>query len=162
MDEPIKQEFRFAIEADIPVLIPFINEAYNVEKFFKIGERTHAGELTGLFQSGRFLLLEQGAVLLGCVYVEVRGEVGYFGLLSVAPSRQRQGIGGRLIAAAEEFAREMRCRTMELTVVDLRTELPPLYAKFGYRITGSAPFPSEEMPIRMPCSFVVMQKRLAG
>ncbi len=156
------QEFRFAVDADLPALIPFINEAYQVEKFFKIGERTHAGELAELFRSGRFLLLEEGSTLLGCVYVEVRGDTGYFGLLSVAPARQKQGIGGRLIAAAEEFAREMRCRTMELTTVDLRKELPPLYAKFGYRVTGSAPFPSDEMPVSIPCAFVVMQKDLGG
>ncbi len=154
------EALRFATEADIPALIPFINEAYQVEKFFKIGERTDAAEMAELFRSGRFLILEAGPQLLGCVYVELRDEVGYFGLLSVVPSRQKQGIGGRLIAAAEEFAREMRCRTMELSVVDLRAELPPLYAKFGYRVVGTAPFPAEAMPVSMPCSFVVMRKRL--
>ncbi len=157
-----KQEFRFATEADLPALIPFINEAYQVEKFFKVGERTHAGELAELYQSGRFLLLEEGPMLLGSVYVEIRGEVGYLGMLAIAPNRQRAGLGGRMIAAAEEFCREMRCRVMELTTVDLRTELPPLYAKFGYRVTGTAPFPADAMPVKIPCSFVVMQKQLAG
>ena len=154
------QEFRFAVEADLPRLVPFVNAAYQVEKFFKIGERTHEGELAALFKTGRFLLLEEGPALLGCVYVEVSGEKGYFGMLSVAPDRQKQRIGTRLIAAAEEFCREMRCRVMELTVVNLRTELPPLYARFGYRITGERPFPAEEMPVKVPCSFLVMQKPL--
>ncbi len=154
------QDFRFASEADIPTLVPFVNAAYQVEKFFKIGERTHRGEIEVLLGSGRFLMLEQGAALLGCVYVELRGERGYLGMLSVAPERQRQGIGTRLIAAAEEFCREMGCRSMELTVVDLRTELPPLYERFGYRVTGTAPFPADEMPVKVPCSFITMSKPL--
>ncbi len=153
-------EFRLATEADIPALVPFVNAAYQVEKFFKIGERTDVCELEELFRSGRFLLLEEGTALLGCVYVEVSGEKGYFGMLAVAPERQKQRIGSRLIAAAEEFCREMGCRYMELTTVDLRTELPPLYARFGYRVTGTRPFPSEAMPVSRPCSFVVMQKPL--
>ena len=99
-------------------------------------------------------------MLLGCVYVELRGERGYLGMLAVSPARQGGGIGTRLIAAAEEFCREMGCRTMELTVVDLRTELPPLYGRFGYRVVGTAPFPTDTMPVKMPCSFLVMQKPL--
>ena len=156
------QEFRFATEADIPVLVPFVNAAYQVEKFFKIGERTHEGELAGLFRTGRFLLLEEGPELLGCVYVEASGERGYFGMLAVSPARQKQRIGTRLIAGAEEFCRELGCRFMELTTVDLRAELPPLYARFGYRVVGTRPFPSEEMPVSIPCSFVVMRKPLMG
>jgi hypothetical protein len=49
---------------------------------------------------------------------------------------------------------------MDITVVDVRTELPPLYKKYGYRVTGTAPFPAEQMPVRMPCSFVIMSKPL--
>ncbi len=153
-------EFRFADAGDVPALIALVNAAYQVEKFFKIGERTHTAEIERHLASGRFLLLEDGSDLLGAVYVEQRGERGYFGMLSVAPGRQRQGVGTRLIAAAEEFCREQGCRYMDLSVVDLRTELPPLYSKFGYRVTGTAPFPAEEMPVSMPCSFVLMSKPL--
>jgi hypothetical protein len=64
------------------------------------------------------------------------------------------------MAAAEEFCREQGCRFMDISIVDLRTELPPLYEKFGYRISGSAPFPAEQMPVSRPCSFVLMSKEL--
>ncbi len=154
------KDLRFATEADIPALIALVNAAYQVEKFFKVGERTGEAEIRALLASGRFLLLEEGRELLGSVYVELRGERGYMGMLAVAPERQRQGIGTRLMAAAEEFCREMGCNAIELTVVDKRTELPPLYERFGYRVTGTAPFPADLMPVKMPCSFVVMRKPL--
>jgi len=153
-------EFRFATETDVPALTALVNAAFQVEKFFKVGERTDRAEIAEYLKKGRFLLLEDEGRLLGSVYVELRGERGYIGMLSVAPERQRQGIGTRLMAAGEEFCREMGCRTIDITVVDLRTELPPLYEKYGYRITGTAPFPAEQMPVKMPCSFVVMSKSL--
>jgi GNAT superfamily N-acetyltransferase len=152
--------FRFAGDQDIPALVSLINAAYQVEKFFKINERTHSAEVQAHLQSGRFLLLEDEQGIAGSVYVELRGDRGYFGMLSVDPGRQRSGIGRRLIAAAEEFCREQGCRFMELSVVNLRTELPPIYAKFGYRVFGSAPFPADEMPVSQPCSFTLMEKEL--
>ena len=153
-------DLRFAGEPDIPALVALVNAAYQVEKFFKVGERTDEAELRDLLGKGRFLLLEEDTKLIGCVYVEQRGDRGYFGMLAVSPDRQKQGIGTRLIAAAEEFFREQGCREVELTVVDKRTELPPLYERFGYRVTGTAPFPADLMPVKMPCSFVVMSKAL--
>jgi len=57
--------------------------------------------------------------------------------LSINPERQRSGIGTRLTAAAEEFARESGCRFMDLRVVNLREELPVIYGKFGYKVTGA-------------------------
>ena len=157
---------RFATEADIPALVTLINTAFQVEKFFKIGERTDEADLAAHLESGRFLLLEDEAGIAGSVYIEIRpagtgGQArGYFGMLSVDPARQRGGIGRRLIAAAEEFCREQGCHFMEITIVNLRTELPPLYEKFGYRITGEAPFPSDQMPVSQPCSFLLMEKEL--
>ncbi len=156
---------RFATEADTQALVSLINAAFQVERFFKVGERTDTIDVTAHLKTGRFLLLEDEAGIAGAVYLEVRpaedGELhGYFGMLSVDPLRQRSGIGRRLIAASEEFCREQGCRVMDLSIVDLRTELPPLYEKFGYRISGSAPFPADEMPVKQPCCFVNMSKPL--
>ena len=156
-------ELRFATEADTDALVRLINAAFQVEKFFKLGERTHREEVQEHLKTGHFLMAEDEQGLAGSVYLEVKpGEPkrGYFGMLSVDPSRQKSGVGRRLIAAAEEFCREQGCRFMDISIVDLRTELPPLYEKFGYRVCGSAPFPMNEMPVSQPCSFVLMEKEL--
>ena len=80
------------------------------------------------------------AGLAGCVYVELRGERGYFGLLAVEPSRQRRGLGGRLAQEAEEYARAAGCLVMDIMTVNVRTELPPIYRKMGYVETGMRRF----------------------
>jgi len=55
--------------------------------------------------SGTFLVAEDSDALAGCVYIETRGDRSYLGLLSVQPARQGTGLGRRLVAAAEDFAR---------------------------------------------------------
>ena len=153
-------DFRFATAQDIPSIVELVNAAYQVEKFFKIGERTDAAEVAAHLETGRFLLLEDDKGLAGSIYVELRGERGYVGMLAVSPDRQRQGIGTRMMAAGEEFCREMGCRFLDLTVVNLRTELPAIYSRFGYQVTGTAEFPADAMPVSQPCSFITMSKSL--
>jgi predicted N-acetyltransferase YhbS len=153
---------RLASEADFDAVMQLINAAFVVERFFKAEDRVNAPMLQEYFRKGIFLVSEgedEGG-LSGCVFVERKGQRAYLGLLSVDPSRQKSGIGRRLTAAAEEFARESGAHFMDITVVNLRTELPPLYEKLGYRVTGTAPFPDAQMPITQPCHFICMSKEL--
>ena len=92
--------------------------------------------------------------------MEVRGERGYFGLLAVDPALQRSGVGSRLIAIAEDECRSAGCRFMDLTIVNLRTELPAFYQRLGYVESGTLPFPSEQ-EANQPCHLVRMSKPLA-
>jgi GNAT superfamily N-acetyltransferase len=80
-------------------------------------------------------------------------------MLSVEPSRQGEGLGRRLIAEVEERCRRRGCRVMEILVVDLREELPPLYRRLGYVEAGTEPFPDTERPKRA-CKFIRMEKPL--
>jgi predicted N-acetyltransferase YhbS len=153
-------DIRLATDGDFEAVMRLINAAFEVERFFKGGDRVEGPMLREYFEKGVFLLLEEERELAGCIFVELSGERAYFGLLSVDPARQKSGIGRRLVAAAEEFARESGAHFMDITVVNLRTELPPLYEKLGYRITGTEPFPAEQMPITQPCHFICMSKEL--
>jgi GNAT superfamily N-acetyltransferase len=150
---------RHASEADAALLAALITAAYRVEDFFVTGDRIDTDEVIERMRHGRFLVLEDGAALAGCVYVRVNGDTGYFGLLSTDPSRQRQGIGGRLIAAAEDACRVAGCGEMEIEVVNLRAELPPFYRRFGYSERGVRPFPDADRATRR-CHFIVMRKPL--
>lgn len=152
---------REASPDDADNLAALINAAYRAEDFFKIGDRIDAAGVRHEAERGRFLVLEDDFGVTGCVYVEVKGELGYFGLLSVDPSRQGQGIGTTLMRAAEEFCRGAGCRTMEILVVNLRTELLPYYRRHGYTETGVRPFPDDERTKR-PCHFVVLRKPLVS
>jgi N-acetylglutamate synthase-like GNAT family acetyltransferase len=137
-----------------------VNAAFRPERFFIDADRTNPDKVRDLLQKGEFLLAEKSGMLAGCVYVELRGERGYFGLLAVDPALQRSGLGSRLVAAAEEYCRAAGCKSMDLTIVNLRTELPGFYHRFGYVESGTLPFPSDQHP-NQPCHLVRMSKPLA-
>jgi ribosomal protein S18 acetylase RimI-like enzyme len=149
---------RTATPNDAARLAAVINQAYRVEDFFKCGDRTDAADVRARMTRGEFLLLEDDAgTLAGAVYVQLKGNRGYFGMLSIDPARQKQGLGARLMAAAEARCRNAGCHEMELEVVNLRTELPPFYRRFGYTEEGTRPFSD---PAKVPCHFIVMTKPL--
>jgi GNAT superfamily N-acetyltransferase len=138
-----------------------VNLAFRPERFFVNGDRTNPEKVRALLQKGKFLLAEEDGALTGCVYVELREDRGYFGLLAVQPKKQRAGLGSALIAAAEEYCRVAGCRFMDLTIVNLRIELPAFYHRHGYVESGTLPFPAEQAP-NQPCHLVKMSKPLAS
>jgi N-acetylglutamate synthase-like GNAT family acetyltransferase len=95
--------FRRATISDIPVLTRLINVAYEVEKFFKIGDRTDETEIAAMLDQSAFLVHEQGGKIVGCVHVIVNGERGYFGLLAVLPEKRDQRLGARLVSPLSTF-----------------------------------------------------------
>jgi len=151
---------RIAQLEDAENIARLVNAAFRAERFFIDADRTNSEKVGALLQKGKFLLAEEAGALAGCVYVEVRGERGYFGLLAVDPALQRSGLGSRLVAAAEEYCREAGCQFMDLTIVNLRTELPGFYHHLGYVESGTLPFPSEQ-EANQPCHLVRMSKPLA-
>lgn len=150
---------RFAEPADAPAIAAIVNAAFRPERFFIDADRTNPEKVGDLLAKGKFILLLDAGVVVGCVYVELRGERGYFGLLAVAPKRQGSGIGGRLIAAAEDYCRGAGCRYMDLTIVNVRQELPGYYQRFGYDENGTLPFPPDQFA-KIPIHLVRMSKPL--
>jgi predicted N-acetyltransferase YhbS len=150
---------RAATPEEAPALAALINAAFQVESFFVEGDRTSTDEVRALMDKGSFLVAEREGSLAGCVYVEGRGARGYFGLLAVDPARTGAGLGRALVAAAEEHIRRGGGEAVDISVVDLREELPPFYRRLGYVETGTAPFPSVARATR-PCHFILMSKRL--
>ena len=154
--------FRTATAQDAAAIVALVNTAFRVERFFIEGERTNPEHVHTLLQTGVFLLAEAAGQLIGCVYVEIRGERGergYFGLLAVDPAHQRTGLGSHLVAAAEGHCRAAGCSVMELQTVNVRTELPGIYRRLGYEVCGTAPFVAAHQP-KIPCHFVKMEKLL--
>lgn len=132
---------RPASAADSGRLISHINAAYALAEPFMTGPRTDPERLAASMQQGSILLAEDGSgQLIASVYVEVRGDRGYVGMLAVSPSRQRSGLGHRMMQAAEEHLRRHRCSAVDITVLSLRTELPPVYRAYGFVETGTEPF----------------------
>jgi len=153
---------RAAVPSDAEGVARVINAAFVVERIAFDGDRTDVDGVHSLMNAGKFLLAEVDTLgLVGCVYVELRGERSYLGLLSVAPALQGKGLGRQLVAAAEEYSRNAGCRAMDLRMVSPRAEsLLPFYERLGYAKTGTAPFPAD-VPTKVPCHYVLMTKPLA-
>jgi len=152
-------QIRFAEPADAGSIARLVNAAFRPERFFIDADRTNPEKVVALLEKGKFFLLFEQNALAGCVYTELREERGYFGLLAVDPERQRCGLGGRLIAAAEEYCRSAGCRFMDLSFVNVRHELPDYYRRLGYTENGTLPFPPEAVT-KIPVHLVRMSKAL--
>lgn len=77
--------------------------------------------------------------------LEGRDRVAWLGLLAVDVGAKNTGLGSRLLAHAEEYARrEWAAARMEFDVVNTRADLIAWYERRGYKLTGdSTPFPYE-------------------
>lgn len=158
MDQPVR--IRIAEPSDARQIMAVINSAFRVaEEFFCGEDRITLEEVERLFTTGTFLIAEIDRLLGGCVYVELRGDRSYLGLLSVDPSQQQGGLGSLLMNAGEKHCRERGAGFMDIYLVNLRTELHPFYQKRGYVETGTLPFPPE-VPTKLPCHFITMAKAL--
>lgn len=166
-------DIRPATPADLPALHPVIERAYRgesaragwtFESDLLSGPRTDLASLAAILASpaDRLLVaLDAAGAPVGCVQISDRGDgLAYLGLLCIDPQRQAAGLGRALIAAAEDHAaRLFAARTMEMTVIDSRTELIAWYRRRGYALTAETrPFP---IPLDPPLAMVVLAKALA-
>jgi ribosomal protein S18 acetylase RimI-like enzyme len=132
-----KDAIRQAASSDIPQVVDLINRAFAVERFFKSGDRIDSNQVRQMMEQGTFLLLTDEDDLLACVFLKLTGDRGYIGTLSVDPARQRSGLGTRIMREAEEYCRSAGCKAVDIRMVNLRTELPAIYRKFGFVETGT-------------------------
>ena len=161
---------RPASPTDLATLHPLIQRAYRGdaaragwthEADLLDGERIGINELAAMVADPRERLLVgfDGTRMIGCVRVaDLGNELAYLGLLCVDPVLQAGGYGKRLIAAAEDTAREEFAATrIEMTVIDRRAELIAYYNRRGYRHVGARDFPVQVDP---PLTMVVLEKAL--
>jgi len=152
-------QIRPALPADAESLVRLINAAFRVEQPFIEGDRIDAESVRSYMAKGKFLVAEDSAGLAACVYVELRGDRGYLGLLGVDPPRQGTGLGRKMMDAAESYFREAGCIAVDLRVISARTPLPAFYRHLGYRETGTAPF-VPDVPVKVPCHYILMSKTI--
>jgi ribosomal protein S18 acetylase RimI-like enzyme len=151
---------RVANADDLPALVSVINKAFAIETFLD-GTRTDLEHLSATMRKGELLVAERDGKVLACVYVEVRGERAYFGMLAVDPAQQGQGLGRLLTTAAEQYGREHGCKHMDISVLSLRPELPPFYRSQGYVETGTEDFhPIRPLKAGAKCHLILLSKVL--
>ena len=154
---------RVATDGDVPAIARVINVAFVVERPIFDHDRIDDAGVRDYMTRGKFLLHEDAAgVLIACVYLETNSDCRcYLGLLSVLPGHQGKGLAPKILAIAEDFARNANCHTIWLRTLSARVPpLRPFYERFGYKLLEITPLPGTFHP-QIPCEFVVMEKRLA-
>jgi GNAT superfamily N-acetyltransferase len=151
---------RLGSDDDVAALVRLINAAFVVEQVVFEGNRVDELGVRAYMSGGTFLVAGDSDELTGCVYVETRNTRSYLGLLSVQPDRQGRGIGRRLVAEAENLARESGSRIMDLRVISARGEqLLPFYERLGYAFVRTEPFPAH-LVTKAPSHYILMSKPL--
>jgi ribosomal protein S18 acetylase RimI-like enzyme len=167
-----------AEEADLPGIVALMNAAFrggsaeaswNAETWFITGDRTNEALLRGEMDGdAQYLVAREdgGLAPQGCVSLKaLSAERWYLGALTVDPSLQNVGFGGKLLGSAEAYAVAHGARRMEMTVVNVRDALIRWYERRGYRLTGERrPFPYGDhrfgRATRDDLEFVVLEKAL--
>lgn len=132
------------------------------------GQRTDDREIRELVQglTSRIRMALVDGVLVACVRIDQGSGYGYIGMVSVEPTRQRDGLGRQLLAEAERVIREdLALDRARMTVIGQRAELIAWYGRRGYQPTGERePFPYGEarngLPRRGDLYFEVLEKQL--
>ena len=174
---PTAPVFRDATHQDVDAVVALVTSAYRGEAS-RAGWTTEADFLDGpridpavlredlARARSRVLLAHRDGLLVACAHVADAGGGGYFGMFSVVPGLQGQGIGDRVLAECERIAADdwaLPC--MRMTVIDLRTPLIEWYERRGYHRTGiHKPFPYGDarfgLPRRDDLRFEVLEKPL--
>jgi N-acetylglutamate synthase-like GNAT family acetyltransferase len=150
----LKMPIDKATVADAAELTRLVNSAYRGESSQK-GWTSEAHLLDGI-RIDEFTMIEylndsdttilkytnDDDRITGCVYLQLRNQRLYLGMLTVSPTLQAKGIGGQLLHAAEVCARQLECPIIFMTVITTRHELINWYRRRGYQPTGKiVPFP---------------------
>lgn len=162
--------------SDIPDLLTLVNSAFRGDAA-RQGWTHEADLLQGEVRTDetslRELLEQPGGTILkycsdtdqmeGCVYLQLKANELYLGMLTVAPAQQGGGIGKLLLAAAEAHARQSSCAKIRMRVLSTRHELIAWYERHGYRPTGETePYAFDHkfgVPTQ-PLEFVMLEKMM--
>lgn len=125
----------------------------------RLGFPARAGSATGTtvrewIREHRVYVAESDGTVVGGVRLERADDAAKLSRLGVAPDRQGEGVGSRLLERAEAAAREWGCAVVRLTTPPEHPTLPAFYRTRGYEQVE--PYPLEYRDY----DEVVMEKRL--
>jgi ribosomal protein S18 acetylase RimI-like enzyme len=170
------EHIAIATPADITAINILLNSAYRGEESKK-GWTTEADLIQGEVRTDeatlRLVMKQPGSVFLkytdetqkiiGCVNLQQHHNRMYLGMFSVLPGLQGGGIGKNLLQAAEEYAIQLHCTVIYMSVIAVREELINWYKRHGYYDTGKRiPFVEDGLSGRhvQRLEFMVMEKLL--
>lgn len=154
----MRLEFSFAKTADADTISTLVNSAYRgesskvgwtTEAHFLDGQRTEPAEIKAIIdgKNSYILLGRQESQILGTCELVVDDKAGelYFGMFTIKPTLQNQGLGKEFLSHVETLAKNWKLKKIKMTVITVRTELIEYYQRRGFRLTDELiSFPKEE------------------
>jgi ribosomal protein S18 acetylase RimI-like enzyme len=166
-----------ADKGDLTAITALLNSAYRGESskegwtheghLINGNVRTNEAALQKLIEQQNSVLLKYtnaGQTIIGCVNLQKHEDRVYLGMLSVSPKLQGGGVGKQLLKAADEYAQQLNCRAIYMTVISVRSELINWYQRHGYEDTGKrTPFIEDSLTGKhlQPLEFMVLEKVIA-
>jgi ribosomal protein S18 acetylase RimI-like enzyme len=160
--------------ADITDINNLLNNAYRgetskqgwtTEAFLIEGDaRTDENNLKQIMQLPGSVFLKytnEMQEIIGCVNLQQHEYKLYLGMFAVAPFLQGGGIGKQLLLASEEYAKQLQCKSIYMSVISLRKELINWYQRHGYSDTGERNFFEEDGLTGkhvQPLEFMILEK----
>lgn len=133
------EEFRIraATAADVPLVAAIVDDAYR-PYVARIGKPPGPmlDDYAARIDEGAVWVLEQGAVIAGLVVVLPGPNYLHLDNIAVSPSRQRLGLGRRLLAFVEAEALRRGYSEVRLYTHQTMVENQRLYTSIGYEETG--------------------------
>jgi GNAT superfamily N-acetyltransferase len=171
---------RFAEERDLSAsvidhLANLINRVYDEAEsgmWKRAGTRISSEEVAERLQSASMILAEIEGSIVGAVSIRrIDSHIGEFGALVTDPAYRGRGIGSKLVAAAEAWAKSRALSQMRLELLAPRNWVHPgkqllerWYSRIGYVQTTQEPFekmhPDKAGLLAIPCIFGIWHKEL--
>jgi len=136
----------------IDYLFTIINDAYAIENGNSEISFKNDGKLRFNDKSALNELVENGDMTIafdevaseyvGCIYAPTFVDKDgikrlYFGPLA----SKKRGIGKLLVSIAEQKAKDEGCSSIDIHVINIRSDILPWYQRNGYSIIGEEPYP---------------------
>jgi GNAT superfamily N-acetyltransferase len=96
--------------------------------------------------------------VVGCVFAKTKGAALYIGKFAVSPKHQGQGIGRKLLHAAETLAREKGLEAIELETRIELTENHETFKVFGFVKTSEHAHPGYHRPTSITMRKCIVQE----
>ncbi|MFC3993582.1 GNAT family N-acetyltransferase [Actinoplanes siamensis] len=131
MSEPI---LRVARSPELPAVLDFWRTA--AENDSRPPDTRAAIEALHAHDQGALILAVDEGRIVGTIIAGWDGWRCHLYRLAVAPDRRRAGVGGRLIAAAEERFRSLGGTRVDAVVLDANERAHAIWSAYGYRRQG--------------------------
>jgi N-acetylglutamate synthase-like GNAT family acetyltransferase len=127
---------RNTLDKDVNELVEIINDAYSYQDEAKGGPRTDPDHLRKRIGETDFYTVLHDKHIIGCVYLEPKGQALHFGLLTVTPDYRGKSIAKTIIDAIDMYAKSSDFETIDLDYMSLAPWLKSYYEKHGFVETG--------------------------